>query len=93
MIGEFVLVRTSGAGVHCGTLAEQAGQAVLLKDARRIWRWRGANTLSELSVHGAAEEYTRIAEPVSEILLLTGLEVIPCTLKAKKNLSKSRWGD
>ena len=92
MVGEFVIVRAGGAGVHCGTLTESGGQAVVLTDSRRIWRWRGASTLNELSLHGASEEYTRISEPVDRILLLTGLEVIPCTQEAQKNLSRSRWG-
>ena len=91
MIGEFVIVRTVNAGVHCGTLKAVAGQAVSLKEARRIWRWRGANSLHELSLSGAEESYTRISEPVDEILLLDAIEVIPCTEKSKKNLSTSRW--
>jgi hypothetical protein len=91
--GEFVLVRTFSAGVHCGFLAESNGTAVLLTDARRVWRWRGANSLSELSQNGSAEDYTRISEPVPRILLTQAIEVIPCSEKAHKNLTQSRWGD
>lgn len=91
MIGEFVVVRTYSAGVHVGTLAESNGTAVLLTDARRVWRWRGANSLHELSLHGAAQDHTRISEPVARILLTQAIEVIPCSPKAKANLSKSRW--
>lgn len=87
-----MVVRTFSAGVHVGTLAESNGTAVLLTDARRVWRWRGANSLHELSVGGAAQEYTRISEPVARILLTQAVEVIPCTPKAQSNLSKSRWG-
>lgn len=89
---QFVLVRTYSAGVHCGWLVECNGTAVLLKDARRIWRWRGANSLHELSLHGAAQEHTRISEPVPAILLTEAVEVIPCSEEAQKNLTKSRWG-
>lgn len=92
MIGEFVIVRTLSAGVHCGTLAESGGTAVVLKDARRVWRWRGANTLHELSLRGAEKDHTRISEVVDRILLTQAIEVIPCTPKAKKNLTESRWG-
>lgn len=91
MLDEFVIVRTKTAGVHCGTLAEQNGTAAVLTDARRIWRWRGANSLHELSLKGAAQDYTRISEPVARILLTEAVEIIPCTEKAKANLSKSRW--
>lgn len=93
MIGKFVLVRTCNAGVHCGRLAETAGQAVLLKEARRVWRWRGANTLHELSLHGADYEWTRISEVIEEILLLDALEIIPCAKKAEANLKESRWSE
>lgn len=93
MIGEFVLVRTNGAGVHCGILAESGGTAVLLTDARRVWRWRGANSLHELALRGAAKEWTRISDPVPRILLLTAIEVIPCSEVARKNLSVSRWDE
>ena len=92
MIGEFVLVRTFSAGVHCGILEESNGTAVVLTDARRVWRWRGANSLNELSVKGAAKEFTRISEPVEKILLTQAVEVIPCTPAAQKNLTQSRWG-
>ena len=91
MVGEFVLVRTHSAGVHCGVLAECSGTAVVLTDARRVWRWRGANTLHELSREGAAEDYTRISDPVARILLTQAIEVIPCGEKARENLSRSRW--
>ena len=91
MIGAFVLVRTYSAGVHCGTLAEQSGTAALLRDARRIWRWRGANSLHEMAVGGAAMGWTRISGPVPEILLLQAVEIIPCSDAARKNLQQSRW--
>ena len=92
MIGEFVIVRTYSAGVHVGVLAEMSGTAVRLKDARRLHRWKGANTLHELSLHGCDMEYSRVSEPVADILLTQAIEVIPCTTKARKNLSDSRWG-
>jgi hypothetical protein len=91
VIGSFVVVRTFSAGVHCGTLVESAGTAVTLKDSRRIWRWSGASSLNELSQNGAGKDRTRISEPVPQILLTQAIEVIPCSDKAKKNLSDSRW--
>lgn len=92
MIGKFVIVRgANGAGVHCGFLKSQKGQEVVLTNARIIWRWRGANTLRELSQNGAAQEWTRISEPVPEINL-DRIEIIPCSEKATENLQQSRWG-
>lgn len=91
-IGTFVVVRTYSAGVHCGTLAAQDGKRVTLTDARRIWRWRGANSLHELALHGADEAWTRISAPVAAIDFSEAIEVITCTEPARDNLSQSRWG-
>jgi len=89
----FVIVRSRDAGVHCGMLENIAdGGMVTLSDARRIWRWRGAHTLSELSQHGAAEDWTRISEPVSDIVIIGACEVILCSAVARESLTRSRWG-
>lgn len=88
----FVIVRTYAAGVHVGTLVSIDAKKVVLKDARRVWRWRGANTLHEMSQKGAAQDWTRISEPVSEIVLLDAIEIIPCSKDAQKDLTRSRWG-
>jgi hypothetical protein len=95
MIGEFVIVRTRSAGVHCGYIQEFTGHStcLILKEGRRIWRWRGANTLNEVSLCGIDESYSRISEPVPTICLTEAIEVIPCSEEARKNLSRSRWGD
>jgi hypothetical protein len=52
MIGKMVIIRTYSAGVHFGELVSQEGKEVVLKNARRIWSWRGANTLNEVSLVG-----------------------------------------
>ena len=91
MTGEFVVVRTRNAGVHCGVLAESAGTAVVLTAARRVWRWRGANTLHEMALRGVDDGYSRVSEPVGKILLTEAIEVLPCATEAQRNLSRSRW--
>lgn len=87
-----VLIRTACAGVHVGELVEQDGDVVDLANAHRIWRWRGANTLHELSQRGAAQECTRISEPVPAIRLLGVVEILPCAEIAALNLRSPRWG-
>lgn len=91
MIGEFCIVRTYSAGVHCGVLDECSGTAVVLKDARRIWRWSKAFSLNEMSLKGCGED-SRISQPVARIMLTQAVEIIPCTDKARENLSRSRNG-
>ena len=74
----YVLVRTYSAGVHVGTLVSARGERVVLRDASRVWRWRGANTLHELSLRGPDRtQHTRISECVAEITLTEAIEIIP----------------
>lgn len=91
MIGEFVVVRTYSAGVHCGFLVEMSGTAVRLKEARRLYRWTEAFTLNEVSMEGVGES-SRISQPTNDIILTQAIEVILCTPKAKANLMRSRNG-
>ena len=88
---KLVVVRTYGAGVHIGTLVSQLGQEVVLADARRLWRWRGANTLNEVATNGVSQDYTRLSEPVASISLLSALEVIDVSPAAVPSLTTSRW--
>lgn len=90
-LGSFVIVRTYSAGVHVGTLASHNGTIVVLTDTSRIWRWRGANTLHELALHGPAEEWTRISERVPQITLTEAIELIPVQPEAEGAFAP-RWG-
>jgi hypothetical protein len=95
MIGEFCILRTRDAGVHCGTVKELAythsGAAAVVTDSRRVWRWSKAFSLNEMAMKGCGED-SRISEPVPKILLTEVIEVIPCSKKAIENLSRSRNG-
>jgi hypothetical protein len=90
---KIVLVRTYSAGVHVGELVSRDGKEVTLKDAHRIWRWRGANTLTELATTGAhMTEYTRISErSPGDVVLTEAIEVIDVAPAAAENLRKPRW--
>lgn len=78
MIGKTVIVRTCTAGVHFGELAHRDGKEVLLKDARRIWYWEGAFTLSAVAQDGVSSK-SKLSVSVPEILLTEAIEVIPCS--------------
>ena len=88
-----VLVRTYSAGVHVGApVGKLKGREITLKNAHRIWRWQGANTLHELSQAGASKtSFTRVSERVPSITLTEVIEMIPCSEAAAKNLTTSRW--
>jgi hypothetical protein len=50
----YVIVRGRNVGVHAGYLAEDKTDRMILRDARRLWRWSGALSISELAVLGPA---------------------------------------
>lgn len=78
MIGKEVIVRTYSAGVHFGKLAKRDGKEVVLTEARRIWYWEGAFTLSAVAMFGVAGS-SKISVSVPEILLTEAIEIIPCS--------------
>lgn len=50
----YVITRGYRSGVHAGHLVARNDQGmIVLRDARRIWSWSGAASLSELAVYGA----------------------------------------
>ena len=55
MIGKYCMVRTYSAGVFAGTLKSRDGKEVVLNDARRIWFWDGAASLSQLATEGTTK--------------------------------------
>lgn len=77
--GDKVLVRAGGAGVHFGTLVSRNGQEVHLSNARRLWSWKGALSLSEVASKGIELNNSKISVPVDEIILPTALEIISIT--------------
>lgn len=78
-----VIIRAAQAGVFFGELVERNGQEVKLKNARRLWYWDGAASLSQLAVEGTNKpDNCRFTIAVKEIEILGVIEVIPCEEKA-----------
>lgn len=87
--GTHVIVRTQSAGVFAGTLEERNGQEVTLANARRLWYWAGAATLSELATHGTKNpNQCKFPCPVDQVLLLEAIEIIPTTDAAAKSITE-----
>lgn len=80
MIGKVCMVRTHSAGVFLGTVKERDGKEITLTDARRIWYWDGAATLSQLATEGTRKpQDCKFPAPVAEVLLTEAIEIIPAT--------------
>ena len=86
-----VIVRSYGAGAFFGYLAEKRGNEVLLVRCRRIWNWKGANTLSEIALHGITPQGSRVAEPTPRHRVLDVVEIIDAQPEAVKNLEAAKW--
>lgn len=93
-MAQMYLFRTFSAGVHVGEIIpgteSEDGKKVTLTNSSRLWRWAGANTLSELALHGPALEWTRISERVEEITLTEVIEKIKISENALPNFAP-RW--
>ncbi|EHS8055967.1 hypothetical protein OUL59_003329 [Salmonella enterica subsp. enterica serovar Hato] len=88
MFGKDVIVRTYSAGVWFGQVAEKEGNEVILVNARRMWRWWAAESisLSAVAVHGICQEKSKIVAPV-EMVWLEAIEIIPVTKTAFLSIS------
>jgi len=87
MVGKYCMVRTYSAGVFAGTVKSRKGKEVVLKNARRIWYWKGAASLSQLATDGTSDPSScKFPCPVAEVLLTEVIEIIPITLAAKKSI-------
>ena len=84
---KYVIVRTYSAGVFAGYLESRTGQEVVLRNARRIWYWKGAASLSQLAVDGTSKpSECQFPAEVSKVELLQAIEILDVTKKAEKSI-------
>lgn len=97
MIGKKVIIRSYGAGVFFGTLAEaqqtEDKWTVELKDARRLWKWDGACSITQLAVDGTKKPYgCRFTITESSVVVSSVIEIHECTEKAIESIeSVEAW--
>ncbi len=84
---DYVIVRTYSAGCFAGYLESREGQEVVLLNARRLWYWDGAASLSQLSLEGVKKpENCKFPQEVSKVELLQAIEILPCSEKARLSI-------
>lgn len=84
---DYVIVRTYSAGVFAGVIIDKEGKEVQLKNARRLWYWEGAASLSQLAMEGTSKpDECKFPCEVDTITLTEAVEIIPCTKKAVKSI-------
>lgn len=91
----YVICRTYAAGVFAGYLEKKDEQNVILKNARRLWYWDGAASLSQLAMEGVSKpKNCKFPCEVDRIELDQSIEIIDCTEKAKKSINDVKiWAE
>jgi len=83
----YVIVRTYSAGCFAGELEAREGKEAVLRQARRLWYWAGAATLSQLATTGTSRpEDCQFPPAVDRITLTEVIEVIEVTDAARKSI-------
>lgn len=78
--GKRCIVRCYGAGVFFAEVAALDGKTAVLHNARRLWYWDGAASLSQLANEGVKQPRAcKFTVTVDELVVTEVLEVIPCT--------------
>jgi len=83
MLGKKCIVRTYSAGVWFGEVAKKSGNEVILKNARRMWYWHAAESisLSAVALYGINQDKSKIVAAVPAVWL-EAIELIPASNKA-----------
>ena len=84
---KYVIVRTYSAGVFAGYLESRIGQEVVLRNARRLWFWAGAASLSQLAVDGTSKpNECKFPCEVDRVELFQAIEILDVTEEAEKSI-------
>ena len=88
MKAKYVIVRTYSAGVFAGTLVSRKGKEVVLKNARRLWYWSGAASLSQLAVSGTTKpQDCKFPVEVPSLTVTEAIEILDVTKDAQKSIA------
>jgi hypothetical protein len=89
MIDQYVIVRTCSAGVFAGILEAFEGKQATIRNARRLWRWSGAASLSQLAQSGTSDPSgCKFPEEVNQIILTEVIEILSVTEIAKDSIAE-----
>jgi hypothetical protein len=82
------MIRGDQSGVFYGEIIDYKGQTYTIKNARRVWYWAGAASLSQLATDGTSKpSECKFPCAVLQVTLLDVIEVIPMTSKAVESLN------
>lgn len=85
---QYVIVRTYSAGVFAGYMDKKEGQNAIVLQARRLWFWKGAASLSQLSQEGVTcPNECKFPMEVPSVELDQVIEVLQCSEKARLSIA------
>ena len=85
--GTYGIVRTYSAGCFAGELISEIGREVTLKNARRLWYWEGASSLSQLAQEGTSKpDQCKFPVEVTELKIYEATEMLAVTDIARKSI-------
>jgi len=86
---KYVIIRTYSAGVFAGYLKSRDGKEVELVHARRLWKWSGAASLSQLAMEGVKNpDECKFPCEIDSVILTEAIEIISVTEQARINISE-----
>lgn len=88
---KYSIIRTHSAGVWMGQIKSLNGAVVIITNARRLWYWSGAASLSQLAIEGTKRpndcKFAMTITDEEGVYLPQVIEVLPCTEKAFENIN------
>lgn len=85
----YMIVRADRTGVFAGYLKNRNHQQVVLLKARRLWRWVGAASLSQLAMEGVKNPgECKFPCEVTSVTILDAIELLPVTKQAQDSIAE-----
>lgn len=84
------IVRTENAGVFAGEILEinEETRRCTMQNARRLWYWDGAASLSQLAMEGVKNpDKCKFPQKVKEVTLFEVIEILKMTPDAIKSVN------
>lgn len=74
------IVRCYGAGAFYAEIVKREGKEAELANARRLWYWDGAASLSQLALEGVTKpQNCKFTVTVPSLIVTDVIEIIPCS--------------
>lgn len=78
LVGEYVIVRANEAGVLFGKATEITSNTIALDDCRKIYNWKGAYTVEDISKYGINDD-SKVTVNVDGMIIANYCQVLPCS--------------